>query len=59
MVVDDDFWSILARIEKMGRKCVFVENEPTLGQPFYHNGVCRVFYDRYMIGGDGGSILGS
>jgi hypothetical protein len=42
MVVDDYLWSILARIEKMGRKCLFVENQPTVWPPLYHNGVCGV-----------------
>jgi hypothetical protein len=59
MVVDDCFWSILARIEKTGRKCVFVGNQPTVWLPLYHTGVCGILYDGCVIGGDGGSILGS
>jgi hypothetical protein len=59
MVAGDGFWSILARIEKMGRKCVLVENQLTLGQPLYHIDVCGVWYDGCVIGGDGGSVLGS
>jgi hypothetical protein len=39
MVVGDYLWSILARIEKMGRKCVFVGNQPTVWLPLYYIGV--------------------
>jgi hypothetical protein len=57
MVVGDDFWSISSKIQKMGLKCVFVDDQPTFGLPLCHNVVSGVWCDGCVIGGDGKSIL--